>query len=119
MRLLRPTRQRRCARRRESIPAARDTEEPAVDVAQQNLGRIGNRAFDLGCAPWAAGQRSRAGERLLAVGGHDRRPANAAGNRITQTPPVLVEQANSTPRIHARAPTPKSYLHLDACGWPD
>ena len=65
------------------------------------------------------GQRSRAGERLLAVGSHDRRPANSAGNRITQTPPVLVEQANSTPRIAARSPWPRLDQHLDASGCRD
>src|SRR5262249_58197438 len=89
-----------------------DTEEPTIDVAQQNLGCIRDRAFDLGRAPRAARQRSRASERLLAVGCHDRRPAGSAEDRIAQTPAVLVEQARSATRIAARPPWARLNPHL-------
>src|SRR5262249_61664440 len=95
-----------------------DTEEPTIDVAQQNLGCIRDRAFDLGRAPRAARQRSRASERLLAVGCHDRRPAGSAEDRIAQTPAVLVEQARSATRIAARPPWARLNQHLDTAGRP-
>src|SRR5262245_48420613 len=87
-----PTRQRRRAFRGEGIGAALDAEEPAEDVAQQNLRRIRDGGFDLGCAPGAIDQRSRASERLLAVGGHDRRLAASTEDGIAEPPPVFVEQ---------------------------
>src|SRR4029453_3332427 len=96
---LRPARERRRTLRGEGIGAALDAEKPAVDIAEQNLGRIRDSGFDVGGAPGAAGQRSRAGECLLAIGGHDRRLAASAGGGIAESSPVLIEQARAALRI--------------------
>src|SRR5262245_16977801 len=111
---LRPTRQRGRAFLREGIFAALDAEKPAVDVAQQNLRRIRNGGLDLGCASRTAGQRSRARERLLAVGGHDRRLAGSAENGIAEAPPMFVDEARAAPWIAARTPRHRLDQHLDA-----
>src|SRR5690349_6029857 len=66
-RLLRPARERGGALGRETIDAALVTDEPAVDVAQQDLGRVGNGCGELARAARALGERGSAGERLLAV----------------------------------------------------
>src|SRR2546428_13453238 len=101
---LRPARERRRTLRGEAVGPAYDAEKPAVDIAQQNLRRIGDSGFDVGGAPGAAGQRSRASECLLAIGGHDRRLAASTGGGIAEPPPVVVEQARAAPRTPARAP---------------
>src|SRR6266542_1375532 len=53
---LRPARERRSTLRGEAVGATLDAEKPAVDVAQQNLGRIRDSGSDVGGAPGAAGQ---------------------------------------------------------------
>src|SRR5262249_46126424 len=81
---LRPTRKRCRALPRQRKNAAIDAEEPAVDIAQQNLRCIRDGASDLRGAPRTVRERSRAGERLLPIGGHDRRLAAAAGGGIAE-----------------------------------
>src|SRR5262249_27663404 len=109
-----PTRQRGRAFLRERILAALNAEKPAVHVAQQNLRRIRDGAFDLRGTSGAAGERSRTRGRLLAVGGHDRRFAGSAENGIAETPPMFVNEARTAPWIAARTPRPGLDQHLDA-----
>src|SRR2546430_5708992 len=113
---LRPARERRRTLRGEAVGPAYDAEKPAVDIAQQNLRRIGDSGFDVGGAPGAAGQRSRASECLLAIGGHDRRLAASTGGGIAQPPPGFVEQARAAPRLAARPPGAGLDQHLHAAG---
>src|SRR6266700_3909530 len=113
-RALRPARERRRTLRGEAVGPAYDAEKPAVDIAQQNLRRIGDSGFDVGGAPGAAGQRSRASECLLAIVGHDRRLAASTGGGIAEPPPVFVEQARAAPRIAARPPGAGLDQHLHA-----
>src|SRR5262249_24620888 len=114
---LRPTRKRRRTFRRQRISAALDTEEPAVDIAQQNLRRIRDGASDLGGAPRTVRERSGAGERLLPISGHDRRLAAAPGGGIAEPPPMFLEQARATPPVAARTPRSRldQHLHAAAC----
>src|SRR5581483_5048382 len=88
---LRPSHQRRRAFRREAIDTALEAEEPAVDIVQQDLGRIWNRRPDFGRPARTVRERCRAGERPLAVGGHDRHLARAAGGWIADAAPMLVD----------------------------
>src|SRR5713226_2759512 len=103
--------QRRGACLRQRIDAAFDAAEPAVHIAQQYLGCIRDDRLDLGCAPRPLRQRRGAGERLLAVGGHDRRLRHSAQCRIADPAPMLIDQAHAPTRILAR--TPRSRLHQD------
>src|SRR5262245_6830601 len=111
---LRPTRQRRRSLRGQRVRAAFDAQEPAVDVAQQNLRRIRDCNFDVPGAPGPARQRSRAGECLLAVRGHDRRLTASAEHGIAETPPMLVDEPRSALAIAARAPRDGLDQQLDA-----
>src|SRR2546428_2088177 len=111
---LRPARERRRTLRGEAVGPAYDAEKPAVDIAQQNLRRIGDSGFDVGGAPGAAGQRSRASECLLAIGGHDRRLAASTGGGVAEPPPGFGEPARAAPRIAARPPGAGLDQHLHA-----
>src|SRR5262249_45465872 len=96
------------------VGPALDGHEPAVDVAQQNLRRSRDGSFALGGAPRPLRQRRRAGERLLAVRGHDRRLAAATERGIAETPPMLVDQARPALAIAARTPRDRLDQKLDA-----
>src|SRR5262245_20809271 len=111
---VRPARQRGRTFLRKRILAALNAEKPAVDVAQQNFRRIRYGAFDLRCTSRTAGQRSRARQRLLAVGGHDRRLAGSAENGIAETPTMFVDEARAAPWITAGTPRPGLDQDLDA-----
>src|SRR5271166_2896102 len=68
---LRPAGERRSAFRGQFVDAALNPGEPAVDVAQENIGSIGDRRTDFGGAARAFRERGGAGKRLLPIGGHD------------------------------------------------
>src|SRR5260370_18873438 len=113
---LRPTAQRRGARLRQGIDAALDAAEPAVHVGQQYLRCIPDDRLDLGCAPRTLRQRSGAGERLLAVRGHDRRPRHSGRCRIADPAPMLIDQTQAPTLIPARTPGSRLYQDFDPAG---
>src|SRR5258708_29295878 len=54
------------------VDAAFGAVEPAIDVVQQDLSGIGNGRSEVANAAGPRGERRGAGQRLLAIGGHDR-----------------------------------------------
>src|SRR6185436_7786932 len=111
-----PARQRFRTRLGETIDAALDPEEPAVHVVQEYFRGIRRGGLDLGCPARPAGKRRRAGQRPLAVGGHDRRLGRATENRIAEPPPVLIDQPRSAFWIAPRPPWTWLHQHLDTAG---
>src|SRR6478609_1064320 len=111
-----PARQRFRTRLGETIDAALDPEEPAVHVVQEYFRGIRRGGLDLGCPARPAGKRRRAGQRPLAIGGHDRRLGRATENRIAEPPPVLIDQARSAFWIAPRPPWTGLHQHLDTAG---
>src|SRR5262245_35635392 len=104
---LRPAGQRRVSGLREAIDAALDPEEPAIHVVQKDPGRVGYGSPELGRAPRALGERRGAGERLLAVGGHDRHLGRSAKRGIAQAPAMLLDEARPPPGVAAGTPWPR------------
>src|SRR6185312_10643791 len=100
----RPADERRLALGGEGVDAALDPGEPAVIIVQQDLRRCRYLDPELTCRARAGGQRGGAGERLLAVGGHDRLPGAAALRRVAAASVVLVDEARAAPMVAARLP---------------
>src|SRR5882762_5792224 len=113
MRRLRPPRERRDAFGREPIDPALDAEEPAVDVVQQDLRPVRYGRPDLGGAARTAGERCRAGKRLLTIGGHDRDLGGAARDRVAEPPAMLPDEPRTALGITARAPGARLDQELD------
>src|SRR5262245_24194460 len=67
-----PSAERACALLRQAIDAALYAIEPAIDIAQQDLGCIRNNGPDLARATWTFQQRGGTRQCLLAVCGHNR-----------------------------------------------
>src|SRR3954452_1841514 len=111
-----PARQRFRTGLGETIDAALDPEEPAVHVVQEYLRGIRSGGLDLGCPTRPAGKRRRAGQRPLAVGGHDRRLGRATENRIAEPPTVFIDQARPAFWIAPRPPWTGLHQHLDTTG---
>src|SRR6516225_10867 len=89
---LRPAPQRRLAEPGQPIPAGRDALEPAVSVAQQNPAGIGRGLLEIARPAGTRQEPGGAGERPLAIGGHDWPAGRAAKRRIAPTPRVLAEK---------------------------
>src|SRR5580692_3619321 len=77
-RVLRPALQCRAAGIGENIDAALGAVEPAIDVVQKYLWRVRNPGLQIAHPARALRQRRGTGQRLLTIGGHDRRARAAA-----------------------------------------
>src|SRR6266851_4850015 len=103
----------------QAIGRALESTKPAVDVALENARRVGHEsgfAQRLQARVAAALDEHRAAQGLLAVGGDDRRPRDAATIRIAHTPSVLAEQPGQARHSPSR---PVGYGiddHLDTGG---
>src|SRR3984885_13604239 len=92
-RLLRPALQRGMSGIGQEIDAALGAIEPAVHIMLQNFRRIGHLGLEVAYPPRSLRQRRCAGQRLLAIGGHDRRARAAAQRRVALAAPVLGDKA--------------------------
>src|SRR5665213_213244 len=111
--LLRPALQRGMSGVGQDIDTALGAVEPAVDVVQQNFRRVGNLRLEIAHPPRPLRQRRGAGQRLLTIGGHDRRPRAAAQRRIALAAPVLGDEARAFFWIAARACGGRRDQHFD------
>src|SRR6266508_5018107 len=90
----------------QAIGRALESPKPAVDVALKNARRVGHEAGfaqRLQARVAAALDEHRAAQGLLAVGGDDRRPRDAAAIRIARAPSVLAEQTGQARHSPSRA----------------
>ena len=99
-----PTHERRPSDLRQGVDTALDPDEPAIHVPLQDFRRVGHAHFQFTEAPGPYGQGRRTGQRLLAIGRHDRLARNAACDGITLTPPVFGNDRGPAPRITPRPP---------------
>src|SRR5260370_5856799 len=81
-RLLRPTFQCGMSGIGQHINAPFGAIEPAINVVLQDFRGVGNLGLEIAHTPWPPRQRRRAGQRLLAIGRHDRRARAASERRI-------------------------------------
>src|SRR6185437_1477543 len=102
----------------EHVDAALDAGEPAIIIVQQDLRCRWYLDPELARPSRAGRQRRGAGERLLAVGGHDREPRAAAQRRVAAAPVVLVDETRAAPVVAARLPRAGLDQDIDAalCG---
>src|SRR5213593_3071340 len=103
----------------QAIGRALESTEPAVDVALENARRVGHEAGfaqRLQARVAAALDEHRAAQGLLAVGGDDRRPRDAATIRIAHTPRMLAEQAGQARHSPSRPVGHGIDDHLDTGG---
>ena len=112
-RLLRPALQRGVSGVGQYVDAAFGAIEPAIDIVQQDLRRVGNFGPQIAHPSRALRQRRRAGQRLLAIGRHDRGARAAAQRRVALAPLVLGDQPRALLRIAARARGRRLDQHLD------
>jgi len=64
------------------VDTALDPDKPAIHVPLQDFRRVGYAPLQFAKAPGPHGQGRRTGQRLLAIGRHDRLTRNAASNGI-------------------------------------
>src|SRR5262249_11298988 len=87
---------------RERINAAAGAPKPAVDIALEDLGRIGDRGLQIPGPLKAKADVGRAGQSLLAVSCHDRsaRPAARHGDALPS--PAFLDKARAAAVVAAR-----------------
>src|SRR5438093_10580151 len=103
----------------QAIGRALESPEPAVDIALEDTRRVGHEAGfaqRLQARVAAALDEHRAAQGLLAVGGDDRRPRDAATIRIAHAPSVLAEQAGQARHSPSRPVGHGIDDHLDTGG---
>src|SRR6267142_2600356 len=98
------------------VDAALGAIEPAIDVVLQDLRRVGNLRLEVAHTPRPSRQRRRAGQRLLAIGRHDRRARAPAQRRVALAAPVLGDQARALLGVAARAGRGRFDEYLDVAG---
>ena len=99
-----PARERRGPFGRQRVNAALDPGEPAIDIAQQNAGGIGDGRANVAGAARASRERGGAGERLLTIGGHDWRSCRSAECGIAVAGPMLMDKSSAASHILAGTP---------------
>ena len=87
-----------------AVSASFDALEPAVDIPLEDLRRVRQRGLEIARSARHSRQRSRAIERLLPVGSHDRSAGASAHGRITSALPVLLDNARASLLVSAWAP---------------
>src|SRR5262245_26166316 len=109
-----PERQCRPTRVRERVEAALHSDEPAIDVSQQNLRCIRCGVLEVARPRRPVPQRRRAGQRLLPIGRHYRLARAAANGGIAVSPPVLLDDAGPPLAIAPRTPGDRlnQYIHI-------
>src|SRR4051794_3508608 len=101
------------ARLRECVDPALGAFEPAVDIVQQNLARLGAALAQLADRPRAGGKCGRAGQRLLAISRHDWRARAAAKCGITLAALMFGNEARASLRFAARRRRGRLHQHFD------
>jgi hypothetical protein len=79
--------------------AASSALEPAIDIAQQNAAGVGDGGPQVARPPGAGAHSSGAGERALAIGGHNRLAGRASGRRVAVPLRVLVEEPGAAAQV--------------------
>src|SRR4051794_22169746 len=96
---LRPALQRGVPGLRQTIDTALCAIEPAIHVVLKNLGCIGNLRLEIAPPPRAIRHGECAGQRLLSVGGHDRRTRAAPEDGVALAAPMFGYQPRALLRI--------------------
>ena len=116
---LRPPHQGRPSRIGQLIDAASGPREPAIDIVLQYLGCVGDGGPQISRRLRTIPEQGGTGERLLAIGGHDRRSCAAAGNRIAEAALVFAHEPAALLQVAARPPGAGFYQQLDVPGGGD
>ena len=114
--LLRPAFQRGPSGIGQDINSALSAVEPAINIVQQDLRCVGNLGLEIAHAPRSLRQRRGAGQRLLAIGRHDRRPRAPAQRRIALATLMFGDKARSLPGVAVRTCGGWFDNHLDIAG---
>ena len=99
-----PTHERGPSDLRQSVDTTLDPDKPAVDVPLQDFRRIGYAHFQCAEAPSPYGQGCGTGQRLLAIGGHDRLTRNAACDGVALPLAMFGDDRGPALRITPRSP---------------
>jgi hypothetical protein len=110
---LRPPQKRGSARLGQGIDSPLDREEPPIDIATQDLGRVWYVCLEVSGTSWALRQRGCASEGALSIRRHDRLPRPPAFNRITYSAAMLLDETASATETLARHRRSGAHQHVD------
>ena len=111
-----PAGERRSAFRSQLVDAALNTDEPAVNVAQENIGSVGDRRTDFGGAARAFRELGGAGERLLPISRHNWHLGRSPESGITYPAAMLLDQPSAALGVLAGTPWFRLNKHFDRPG---